>query len=234
MIIGSTSGIGRALAELCIEQGFRVGGVGRNNQALRQMHRAYPEHFVCQAADLRKISDLQTRLNALLRKMGGMDICVVSSGIARKNPDLHFDIENDVLQTNVTGYASVLIWAANYFKKQHTGHLVGITSLAKFLGSPNPAYTASKAFESRYLDGLRLKLNPHNIIVTEIMPGFVRTPMTRDQSKMFWAITPEKAAHNILNVIKKKKNRAVISLRWKPFYWLLPHIPYGILKRVVR
>ena len=230
MIIGSTSGIGKALAELCLEQGFIVGGVGRNEARLKEMAKAHDRQFFAQVADIRHRTGLNERLDALAERMGGVDIVVVSSSISRKNPDLLFEIENDVLQTNIVGYTAALIWAVRFFLKQGHGHLVGITSLAKFLGGKNPAYTASKAFESRYLEGLRLRLAKTGITVSEIMPGFVRTPMTEDQERMFWAISPERAAECILKAIRKKKQKTVISRRWKPFYWILPHLPFRLLK----
>ena len=233
MIIGCTSGIGLALAELSIAQGFLVGGVGRNADKLEELEQKFPHRVFGEIADIRHAENLSGHLDLLVQKTGGMDICVVASSIARKNKELDFSIEQDVLRTNVLGYASALVWAARYFQKQNYGHLIGLTSLAKFLGSPNPAYTASKAFESRYLDGLRLNLAKTNVTVSEVMPGFVRTPMTENQGKMFWAISAEKAAGCILKAMRRKKQKVVISWRWKLFYCLLPHIPFTVLKRVL-
>ncbi len=229
MIIGSTSGIGKALAERSLAKGYLVGGLGRNRAQLQILKEKYPKQFVWQQADIRQTADLPAALERLADKMGGMDICVVAASISGRNPQLQFDIEQDVLQTNIMGYASVLVWAARYFAEQKSGHLVGITSLAKFLATRNPAYTASKLFEGRYLDGLRLRLKKDGVTVSEIMPGFVRTPMTEDRQTMFWAVSPSKAAASILKAIERKRTKVVLPARWKPFYWLLPHIPRFLL-----
>lgn len=230
MIIGSTSGIGKALAEHSLSNGYLVGGLGRNLAPLQALKENFPQQFVWQQADIRQTADLPAALERLADKMGGMDICVVAASISGRNPQLQFDIEQDVLQTNVVGYAAVLIWAANYFCAQKSGHLVGITSLAKFLAVRHPSYTATKAFEGRYLDGLRLRLKKDGVTVSEIMPGFVRTPMTEGRQTMFWAISPSKAAACILKAIERKRMKVVLPARWKPFYWLLPHIPRIILQ----
>lgn len=233
VIVGCTSGIGKALTEELLAHDYVVGGMGRNGEKLQELEQTFPKKFVGQVGDIRNTDALTQQLDTLIKKLGGMELCVVSSGIARKNPDLEWEIEQKVLQTNIMGYSAVLIWAGRYFLAQGYGHLVGITSLAKYLGGRNPAYTASKAFEGIYLDGLRLRLERKGVFVTEIMPGFVKTPLTADQQNMFWAISPQKAAKSIFRAIQKRKRKAVVSLRWKPFRCLLPHLPYWLLKGIL-
>ncbi len=229
LIVGSTSGIGRALSAQMLNAGWIVGGVARNRQILEEMENEAQKRFYGQELDIKQIAEIPLRLEQLVQRMGGMDVCVVSSSITGKNKELEWSIEQNVLETNVLGYAAVLIWAARYFEKQGRGHLIGITSLAKYLGGRNPAYTASKAFEARYLDGLRLRLKRKGVLVTEVMPGFVNTPMIADQGRLFWTISAEKAANCIMRVVKKPKARVAISARWKPFRYLLPHLPDWLL-----
>ncbi len=231
IIVGCTSGIGRALSEVFVAQGYKVAGLARNTEVLQDMEQNLNGQFIGHPLDVRDLDAIAPALDEVAARLGGVDVCVMAASIARKNAELEWETEWKVLQTNVMGYARVLIWAARYFLRQGHGHLVGISSLAKYLGGRNPAYTASKAFEGIYLDGLRLKLERKGIWVTEIMPGFVRTPLTEDQPNVFWAISPQKAAQCIFKAIRKRKRRAVVSLRWKPFRCLIPHLPFALLKR---
>ncbi len=233
VVVGCTSGIGKALAEELLRRGNKVGGAARNKAVLMEMEKVHKGRFAGEVLDIRDRDQVPVKMKALVDRLGGMDVFIVSSSITGQNPDLEWETERNVLETNVFGYAEALVWAAHYFEGRSRGHLIGITSLAKYLGGKNPSYPASKAFEGRYLDGLRFRLEKKGITVTEIMPGFVKTPMTVDREKMFWAISAEKAAHCIVKAMEKKKRKAVISARWKPFYFILPHLPYWILKRVL-
>jgi hypothetical protein len=63
--------------------------------------------------------------------------------------------------------------------ERRRGHIVGISSLAQYRGLPrNAIYSASKAFLSTFLEGLRIDLRGTGVEVTDVRPGFVRTSMT--------------------------------------------------------
>ncbi len=231
LIVGCTSGIGLALTRLLLHQNVLVWGMGRNQTVLQKLKAEFPERFHSLKIDLRNEQQLLEQLNALAGKLNSIDVCVVAASITGENPNLDWEVEKNVLQTNVLGWAAVCNWAAHYFEVQGRGHLVGITSLAKYLASVNPAYIASKAFEGKYLDGLRLRLEPKGIWVTEVLPGFVQTPMIANRRQTFMVISAQKAAQEILKAIKQKKRRVTISKRWKLFRLILPHIPVkGLLK----
>lgn len=127
--------------------------------------------------------------------------------------------------------------AMAHFRARGNGHLVGISSIAGLRGYRNaPAYNASKTFESRYLEGLRLQAcyDGLPITVTDILPGFVDTPMTQGQQGMFWVASPQEAAWQIADVIKKKKRRAYISRRWVIMARLYQLIPDWLFEWSVR
>jgi len=91
--------------------------------------------------------------------MGGVDLVVISAGTGHLNDGLDWDLENEAIKTNVTGFAVMANVAMKHFVKRGSGHLVGISSIAALRGGRQaPAYNASKAFESNYLEGLRQKV----------------------------------------------------------------------------
>src|SRR5674536_231192 len=100
--------------------------------------------------------------------------------------------------------------ASDVYKRQ-----VGISSIAALRGQRSaPAYSASKAFVCNYLEGLRHSAikSRKPIFITDVQPGFVKTPMSRGNN-LFWISTAEKAASQIYDAIVKKKKHVYITKR---------------------
>ena len=232
LILGATSGIGMALTERMLQNHYTVVGCGRNISKLKQIKTKFPGRFDYQVLDIRKTDTLTENLKNAVSKLNGMDICIISSGVSSESSELTWQTEQNIIQTNVTGFSQTAVFAANYFIGQQHGQLAGISSVAKYFGSPNPAYNASKAFEAIYLDGLRLRLERKGIYVSTILPGFVKTPMTTKQKRMFWAANPETAARQILKSLEQKKRYIFITRRWRLFSWLLPPMPFSLLRKI--
>ncbi|MEP6927198.1 MAG: SDR family NAD(P)-dependent oxidoreductase, partial [Ginsengibacter sp.] len=133
----------------------------------------------------------------------------------------------------VNGFIEIVCYAFNYLVNQGYGQIACTSSIASIRGnSMAPAYSASKAFESNYMEGLYLKAKrlKKNIAVTDIQPGFVGTNMAKGEGK-FWVAPVEKAAEQIYKAIQKKKKRAYITKRWAIIAWLLKYIPGFIYNR---
>ena len=217
IIIGATSGIGRALAKFYAEVGNRIGIVGRRVELLESLRAEQPDKFVSQQLDVTEIASVEDKLNKLADELGGLDLLIISSGTGELNPTLDFVVERPTLETNVLGFTAVADWAYRYFEKQGAGHLVGITSIAALLGEAEaPAYSATKAFQVNYLEALRnrAKKGGRKIVVTEIRPGFVDTDMAKGDGK-FWVAPVEKAAKQIARAIQKRRKIAYITKRWQ-------------------
>src|SRR5690606_17297545 len=135
--------------------------------------------------------------------------------------------ETDTVDLNVKAFVIIAVWAANLFKRQGSGHIVGTSSVAAFWGNGRTlAYNASKAFELRYLEGLHNNLAPRGVSVTDVRPGFVATEMTAGRSDMFWVSTPERAAEQIYRAIVKRKRVVYVTRRWRFIAWLMRLAPY--------
>ncbi|MBD3225799.1 MAG: SDR family NAD(P)-dependent oxidoreductase [Caldithrix sp.] len=234
IIIGATSGIGQATAEEFLKNGYQVGGCGRNEAPLKEMKQKWGARFHYQIVDIKQTEVLHEKMDQIVNRMDSVDMVLVASSISKRNPSLEWQKEKDVLQTNIMGYSRVLLYFFAYFKKQGSGHIAGITSIAKLFGNPNPAYNASKAFEAVYLDGWRSLLKPYNIHVTEIIPGFVDTPLIRNRQNTFWLVPVRKAATQIRRGLIKKKRKLYISKRWYFVYCLIRLIPDRIIESLIR
>ena len=227
IIIGATSGIGREVAKLYIAQGWQVGVAGRRAEELESLRKEAPEQVSSEVLDV-TLEDAPYRLQSLIDKVGGMDLFLLSSGIGKQNPTLTPDIELKTAATNVEGFIRLTTAAYHYFEKQGYGHIAAISSIAgvKGLGIA-PAYSATKRFQNTYLDALDQlsRMNGLNIRFTDIRPGFVATPLLKDDNYPFLMKAPQVAAC-IVKAINKKKRIVVIDWRYRilVFFWkLIPH-----------
>lgn len=136
-----------------------------------------------------------------------------------------------VLEVDVTGFFALARTGLNFFEKQGYGHLVGFSSVDGLRGVAGvPAYSASKAFCSRYLEAERNKFTQKNIpiFVTDICPGWVNSRGDFDPSKLpnsYWVETLEDATREIFDAIKNKVSVGYITKRWQKVAELLPLIP---------
>ena len=101
IVIGATSGIGRALAERLAAEGYRVGVTGRREALLEELAASRPGSFCYAAADIMDPAAACAALERLAGELGGMDLCVVSAGTGDLNPGLDYALEEPAIRTNV-------------------------------------------------------------------------------------------------------------------------------------
>ncbi len=233
IIIGATSGIGRELAKILSLNNYTVGMAGRRTELLSNLQRAISGSYI-KRIDVTESEEAITLLKELIQEMGGIDLIVISSGVGFINPELDWKQEKETINVNISGFAAIANAAFKYFSNQGSGHIVGISSIAAIRGSGEaPAYNASKAFVSNYLEGLRQKASKSGIAitVTEIQPGFVDTAMAKGEG-LFWVSPPEKAARQIFKAITGKKKHAYITKRWSLIALLLKIIPDWVYNKL--
>ena len=142
---------------------------------------------------------------------------MLSSGIGKQNLSLTPDIELQTAATNVEGFIRMVTAAYHYFEQQGHGHLAVISSIAgtKGLGSA-PAYSATKRFQNTYIEALDqlAHINRLPIVFTDIRPGFVATPLLKDDKYPLLMNVSAVAAH-IINALNKKKRTVIIDRRIK-------------------
>ena len=224
IIIGATSGIGYEIAQSYRKLGWRIGIAGRRADRLEQMRTEAPEQFETEPIDVTQ-PDAPERLIRLIKKVGGMDIFLLSSGIGSQNRSLNPAIELATLETNGVGFTRMVTTAFNYFKENGGGQLAVISSIAgtKGLGAA-PAYSATKRFQNIYIDTLDQLAHMEKlpIVFTDIRPGFVKTDLLKnDRYPML--MSPSYTAQQIVKAITQKKRRAVIDWKYAilVFFWKL-------------
>jgi len=231
IVFGATSGIGRALSQLLVEDGYKVLITGRRLERLESLQATAPNSYVIRQHDITDVDDTGRLFEELPSTMGQVNLIIHNSGIGENNFDLEWDKDLPTLKTNVIGAARVYQLAYNYFKIQGYGHLVGITSIASLVGNRHvPAYHASKSFQSNYLESLWMKAKKTKkakIQVTDILPGYVDTDIITGDT--FWMATLDKASKQIYAGIKKKKRKVYVTRRWGLVALMIRILPPGIL-----
>lgn len=234
LIIGASSGIGRELAIILAKNGFEVGLMARRMELLKALQNEIPTKCHVGHLDLSKSSEAIEKVQEMLRSMNGIDLVVINSGTGFLNTELEWSKELETIEVNVSGFCAIAGVVYKSFAKQGKGHLVGISSIGALRGNHiAPAYNASKAFMSNYLEGLRKKAIKDNIAitVTEIQPGAVKTDML--QGIDFWVASPQKAADQIYSAIQTQQTHAYVTKRWRLIGWLLKCMPDSLyLKRL--
>ncbi|MDJ0829301.1 MAG: SDR family NAD(P)-dependent oxidoreductase [Desulfobacterales bacterium] len=230
IIIGASSGIGKALAEVYGANLCELGLAARRQHLLEQLHKTLNVPCTVKVMDVADTSSAVVGLTDLITSMDGVDVIIISAGIGLFNRHLDVAIEQQTIALNVSGFTALADTAFNYFAKRGSGCLAAISSVAAIRGSGrSPAYNASKAFMSNYLEGLRFKarLMKLPITITDIRPGFVATDLLKGQ-KLPWAASPQKAAKQIYAAIAARKKRAYVTRRWSLIAQLLKIAPDSI------
>lgn len=237
VIIGASSGIGAALAVELSRRGYVLGlGARRTELMERELQSRLPSPSYAAFMDILDIESTIQTLHDLIGRMEGIDLLIINSGVSGRSPGMEREATENLIRINVLGFAGLLHEGYRIFQKQGHGHIVGISSIASLLPHPNgSAYNASKAFVSNYLDSIRLRIKRRgeNIAVTDVLPGYVLTPMTEENKRMFWVADVEKAARQIADDIEKKRDVSYISRRWRLVAWLLSLMPRGVLNRIL-
>jgi short-subunit dehydrogenase len=234
IIIGATSGLGLALAEQLAQKQWTLGLTGRRTERLDALKSSLKTTTHIQTMDVSQPATAIAQLEDLIQRMGGLDLLIISAGISHRNAN--WEQESAIIQINALGFAAMAHTGFSFFMQQGFGHIVGISSISAIRGrAENISYSATKAFVSNYLQGLRQKAmrSKKNITITDILAGWVNTPLIRGGgSKRFWVATVDLAASQIITAIQKKKSRAYVIRRWKIIAWFLTLIPDWWHKRL--
>ena len=145
----------------------------------------------------------------------------------------HLELIKSV-NSNYVGLINLLNIISNDFKKNKSGMIVGISSVAGERGrGSNYIYGSSKAGFTTYLSGLRNSLFKHNVRVITVKPGPVRTKMTNNiKISKLLSSNPYDVSSQIIRSIRKNKDIVYIRWYWRWIILIIKFIPENIFKRL--
>ncbi|SEV84084.1 SDR family NAD(P)-dependent oxidoreductase [Natrinema salifodinae] len=243
ILVGASSGIGEALARRLAADGYEVGLAARRTERMRRIGAELPTKASVATMDVTDTADAREGFFELAAAMESVDLVVISAGVGELNRELAWEPTRRTADVNVRGFAAIATAAMRYFEatadraskgeRDGAGHLVGISSVAAHFGNGSaPAYNASKAFVTTYLEGLRNRQADRDadVTITTVEPGFVDTDLSMGG---FWECSPETAAEQIARAIEKKRTHTYVTRRWRLVVWFLKAMPERLLRRLV-
>ena len=235
-ITGASSGIGQALAQRYAQAGWRLALVARRGALLRTWATAqgWPaSQWAVYEADVRNEAEVAAVAQACMAAQGLPEVVVANAGIS-VGVDLSLaedlSVLRDLLDTNVVGLAATFQPFIEGMRARRRGTLVGVASVAAVRGLPGHAgYCAAKGAVVQLCETLRGELRPHGVRVVTLAPGYIDTPMTRENDyPMPFLMKPEAFAERAFRSISAGERWRVIPwqmgvvatfLRWLPRSW---------------
>jgi len=242
LIIGASDGLGAELARKLAQDGFSLALLARRRDKLdalcAEINAALNERralaYVHDVAEYDKVPAL---LRKIVADLGGLDLVIFVAGVNYPPGGIdkyNFDNDRKMIEINLIGAMAWLHPVAEMFQSARAGQIVGIASVAGDRGRVgNPGYNTSKAGLATYLEALRNRLTRHGVNVLTVKPGFLKTGMLKAaQGATPFAIEPSRAADDIVNAMKKRKQLIYTASIWRWIMLAIQHTPSVIFRRL--
>lgn len=241
-ITGASSGIGQALAARYAAAGWRLALVARRTAEIGRWATdtgLAADRWRAYGADVSDIDSIVAAGHACLRVQGVPDVVIANAGISigmetAERADL--DVMARTFATNNTGLAATFHPFIAAMRQRGRGRLVGVASVAAIRGLPgHGAYCASKAAVVAYCESLRGELRGTGVNVVTLLPGYVDTPLTRqNRYPMPFLMTPQAFADRAFRAIEAGDSYRVIPWQMGVVAKLLRLLPNPLFDRLLQ
>jgi len=241
IIVGASSGIGAALARRLAGEEYTLALLARRAELLKSVCEEintanHERRAIAYTHDVMKHQSVPVLLQKIIADLGGLDLFIYCAGVSHPPGLKKYDFEKDrlTMEVNVLGALAWLNPVAAMFQGMQSGQIVGISSVAGERGRVgNPAYNASKAALTCYLEALRNRLDRYGVNVLTVKPGFVDTDMLKGAKRTFWVVSAERTALDICQAIRKRKQDIYVPDRWRWLMLVVRNIPSVIFRRMI-
>ncbi|MHA1301961.1 MAG: SDR family oxidoreductase [Candidatus Helarchaeota archaeon] len=245
IITGAASGIGKSTAIKMGELGVNLFLTDINATGLKEVSEIIEKNggivSKYKALDISNYEDVKSFAEEIHKEFGAMDIIMNIAGISLWGEIHNLEHKHWQKCINVDLWGPIHVmecFLKETIKAGNGGHLVNVSSSAGLFGLPIHApYSAAKAGLVGISEVIRFDLERYNIGVTLVCPGAVKTPLVDTlevigidrtdpaaleiQDRFLErAITPDKAAEQIIRAIKKNKYLVLTSMDMKALHWL--------------
>ena len=239
LIIGATSVIAEATARIFAQRGDRLYLLARNQERLSSLVEDLKIRGAASVGysrlDVDNFDAHEDAIATAFTALGKIDAALIAHGTLPDQQACETDVKAVLaaLNTNAISTVSLLTHLAKKLKRQQSGTIAVITSVAGERGrQSNYVYGAAKGMVSVFLQGLRNALHRSGVTVLDIKPGCVDTPMTDGCKKgVLWA-KPETIAVGIVKALDTKKSVTYLPWFWKYLMLIIKSIPESMFKRL--
>ena len=217
VIMGASSGLGFEISRLLLERGYHIGIAARRNARLQALKHIAPDRVETACIDVTS-PQAPAQLEELIARLGGIDLYMHVAGIGSQNMELQEHIELETVQTNAVGFVRMIGAAYRHMALHGGGHIAAISSIAGTKGlGPAPAYSATKALQSTYIEALdqQSRLRKLNITFTDIRPGFVHTDLLNDGRKYPMLMHCDSTAQLIVKAVTARRTVKIVDWRYR-------------------
>jgi short-subunit dehydrogenase len=240
-ITGASSGIGQALAARYLAAGWRLALVARRTQEVERWARSQQlagGRYRIYGADVANTDSIVRAGQDCIAAQGVPDAVIANAGISiGVDTGTRADINDIALTfaTNNVGLAATFHPFVRAMEARGSGRLVGIASVAGIRGLPgHGAYCGSKAAVISYCESLRGELRGSGVKVVTICPGYVDTPLTRqNRYSMPFLMKPEDFADRAFRAIEAGASYRVIPWQMGAVAKLLRLLPNAVFDRAL-
>lgn len=240
-ITGASSGIGQALAWRYYQAGWNLALVARRTQEIERWAAAQglaAGRFAVYGADVSQPDSVIAAAHSCIAAQGLPEAVIANAGISIGVDTAHrsdLDAITETFAVNNVGMAATFHPFISAMVARGTGALVGIGSVAGIRGLPgHGAYCASKAAVISYCESLRGELQPSGVKVVTICPGYIDTPLTRqNRYAMPFLMQPQDFADRAFQAVEAGASYRVIPWQMGVVAKLLRALPNTVFDRLL-
>jgi len=242
-IIGASTGIGAALADLLHSRQAKVALSARSADKLAALVKKFDasaskESAIALPLDITKVETVKAAEEALIAAWGGYDLVVLMAGDykAMRAWEIDLRVAQQMIDVNWGGFLNSLSVVIPTFINQKSGGVALVSSVAGYRGLPNALiYGPSKAALINLAETLYLDLHDKNIDVYLINPGFVKTSLTaQNDFDMPHIISPEEAAQEIEKGLADGEFEIHFPKAFSRQLKFLRHLPYRLYFKLIK
>ncbi|MEO7414740.1 MAG: SDR family oxidoreductase, partial [Opitutaceae bacterium] len=221
-ITGASSGIGEALALALAQEGARLVLSSRRVEELERVRRACarPDDHSVVPLDLARSETFPATVEQVLKRCGRIDVLVNNGGVSQRAlaMEASLAVERTLMEVNYFGPVALTKAVLPAMKAQGAGHVVVISSVMGYLGTPGRStYAAAKHALHGWFDSLRAEVWRHGLQVLLVCPGYVQTAVSLNavgsdgekhaqlDAKTARGIPPSECATAILHAIMRNR-----------------------------
>jgi short-subunit dehydrogenase len=239
-LTGASQGIGRAVALELADRGAVTVLTARNEEHLEELRTAVETRggkAMVKPGDVTDLDRMRQIGAEIEAELGAVDILIANAGTHLESAPESFDSTGylELMRINYGGMLHCVEAVVDGMIERRSGRIVGVASLAGYRGVPKAAaYSASKGAVINFLQSMRFHLADHNVGVTIVNPGFVRTPLTdRNDFHMPFLMEADRAARVMCDGIARGRAELSFPFPFSTTIALMRIIPHPIYNRIM-
>lgn len=242
LITGASSGLGAGMAREFAKLGRDLALCARRTDRLEELkselHAAYPTiRIALRPIDVTDYDQVFAGFRSFHEELGSLDRIIVNAGLGKGQPlgTGYFYANRKTAETNFVAALAQCEAALEIMRKQNSGHLVTISSMAAMRGMPRnqTTYAATKAGLAALTEGIRADLLRTPIKVSTIYPGYIETELSSKAKKTPFMVDTVTGCRAMVKAIESEKAEAFVPRwPWAPIGLLMRKLPLSVVSRI--